>query len=82
MHGGDVKGDKLCDWKVYVVKCVTIDYFGVKWNVLSPRSVLYHNMGQPRDSLQSYLCAVYLDPTHVSAWTDLGCLYESVAQPT
>ena len=30
MHGGDWEGDKLCDWKVYVVKCVTIDYF-VKW---------------------------------------------------
>ncbi len=48
---------------------------------LPPCSVLYHNMSQPRDSLQSYLCAVYLDPTQPSAWVDMGCLYESIAQP-
>ena len=24
------RGDKLCDWEVYIVECVTIDSLGVK----------------------------------------------------
>ena len=44
-------------------------------------SLLYHKMNQPMDSLQSYLCAVYLDLFNMSCWINLGCLYESVAQP-
>ncbi len=43
--------------------------------------ILYHNMGQTKDSLQSYVCAVYLDSSRHEAWTDMGCLYESVSQP-
>ena len=44
-------------------------------------SILYHSMGQPKDSLQAYLCALYLDPLSLPCWTDLGCLYEAVSQP-
>ena len=44
-------------------------------------SILYHSMGQPKDSLQAYLCALYLDPLSLACWTDLGCLYEAVSQP-
>ena len=38
-------------------------------------------MAQPRDSLQSYLCAVYLDPYNLASWINMGCLYEAMAQP-
>lgn len=44
-------------------------------------SLLYQKVSQPKDSLQSYLCAVYLDPQSLASWVNMGCLYESAAQP-
>ena len=44
-------------------------------------SILYHSIGQPKDSLQAYLCALYLEPHSLTCWSDLGCLYEAVSQP-
>ena len=55
MHGGDWEGDKLCDWKVYVVKCVTIDYFGVRMEAIY--------------EIMSYLLAVSSITTWVSRGT-------------
>lgn len=42
---------------------------------------MYQQQNQPLDALQAYICAVQLDKFHVSAWTNLGVLYESVNQP-
>ena len=43
--------------------------------------VLYQQQGQPVDSLQAYISAVYLDPKHIASWTDMGLLYEAMEQP-
>ncbi len=32
------------------------------------------------DALQAYFCAVQLDKCHVTAWVNLGTLYESMHQ--
>lgn len=32
------------------------------------------------DALQAYFCAVQLDKCHVTAWANLGTLYESMHQ--
>lgn len=42
--------------------------------------MLYQEQNQPMDALQAYFCAVQLDKCHVTAWVNLGTLYESMHQ--
>ena len=39
--------------------------------------VLYKIQNQDLDALQAFVCAVQINPTHSTAWTNLGRLYES-----